>query len=404
MTMNFKINLAVFLSALAAIAVHAEHQHVHGEGCSHGHPAPHGSQFPTLVPELAAFNHSPSTCSDKPKAPDSNFQARSFRIERALQETMGLKTAKAEQRRIFSSVNFAGRYELNPDARKVVATPVSGRVSLLVRPLADIKKGDALFRVFSPDLVARSREIALLEKRLSVYREIKTANAALENELAVKRAEREAILAGAEEKNGIVTVCAADDAMVESLPAKDGAWLETGAAAVETVRPHDLRFKALVAASDVINLKDGMPAKTGKNEGKLKIGVGDDSGLVPVYVLFAAQADAIAGERGYAECVTDPSEKTRLAVPSRSIVPIGVQSVVFVKDAHDPELFTAIPVFPGASGNGWTAISLASHLSRRPLEVVTDGAYELKLAQLQGGDAKPAGHFHADGTFHEGEH
>ncbi len=402
--MNFKINLAIFLVAIVAITVPAEHQHAHGDGCSHDRSAPHGSPLPMLIPELATLNHSPSTCSAKPKSPDSNFQARSFRIERSLQQTMGIKTVKAEQRRIFSSVNFAGRYELNPDARKVVSTPVPGRVSLLVRPLGDVKKGDALFRVASPDFVARSREIALLEKRLSVYREIKTANAALENELAVKRAEREAMLAGAEEKDGIITVRAAGDAMVESLPAKDGAWLETGAAAVETVKPRDLRFKALVAASDAVKLKDGMPARTGKSEGKLKIGVGDDSGLVPVYVLFDAQTDAIAGERGYAECVTDSSETAQLAVPSRSIVSIGVQSVVFVKDAHDPELFTATPVFPGATGNGWTAISFASQRSHHPFEVVTDGAYELKLAQPQGGNAKPAGHFHADGTFHEGEH
>jgi hypothetical protein len=29
--------------------------------------------------------------------------------------------------------------------------------------------------------------------------------------------------------------------------------------------------------------------------------------------------------------------------------------------------------------------------------------YELKLA-VQTGETKSAGHFHADGTFHEGEH
>ena len=402
--MNFKTNLAIFFSALAVITVCAEHGHVHGAGCSHDHSPPPGPAFPSLIPELAAINSRSSACSSNHNAPDAKHQPRSFRIDRSLQQTMGLKTAKAEQRRIKSTVSFAGRYELNPDARKVVSTPVSGCISLLARPLADVKKGDALFRVSSPDLVARSRGIALLEKRLSVYREIKTANAALENELAVKRAEREAMLAGAEEKNGIVTVCAADDAMVESLLAKDGAWLETGAAAVETVRPRDLRFKALVAASDAIKLKDGMPVKTEKGEGKLKIGVGDDLGLVPVYVLFDAQTDAIAGERGYAECVTDETETGQLAVPSKSIVPIGVQSVVFLKDVHDPELFTATPVLPGLAGNGWTAISFASHRHHLPIEVVTDGAYELKLAQPQGGDAKPSGHFHADGTFHEGEH
>jgi hypothetical protein len=34
---------------------------------------------------------------------------------------------------------------------------------------------------------------------------------------------------------------------------------------------------------------------------------------------------------------------------------------------------------------------------------VSDGAYELKLALQEEGDKKSAGHFHADGTFHEGD-
>lgn len=376
--MNAKTYLTALSSAFAAIVACAEHHHAHTAECSHDHP---------------------------PKT---------IRLSLAHQRTMGLKTVHAEKRRISSSVAFAGRYELNPDARQAVSSPVSGRLALLVKPLSDVKKGDALFTVFSPDLIARSHEIKVLEKRLSVYREIKTANAALENELAVKRAEREAMLAGADEKDGVVTVRAAKDGMIESLRAKDGQWLETGAAVIETVRTRDLRFKALVSASDALKLKDGMPAKAGKNFGRIKTGVGDDSGLVPVYVLFDTLADAIAGERVYAECVTDQAETPHLAVPSKSIVTIGVQSVVFVRDAHNPECFTPTHVTTGLSGGGWTAISIPSsahdtHHSScishgHHIEVVTEGAYELKLAHSQSSEAKPAGHFHADGTFHEGEH
>ena len=253
-----------------------------------------------------------------------------------------------------------------------------------------MKKGDVLFKVSSPDLVARSHDIEALEKRVSVYREIKTPNAALENELAVKRAQRAAMLAGAEEKDGVITVRAATSGMVESLIAQDGAWLETGAAAVQTVRTHDLRFKAMVASSDAVRLRDGMSAKVGVHHGHVRIGVGDDAGLVPVYVLFTNNVSAIAGARSHAECVTAETEIERIAVPSRCIVSVNLQPTVFIRDLHDAERFIAVSVFPGVSGGGWTAVE---GLPPQRCEVVLDGAYELKLSLPSAGEKKPAGHF-----------
>ena len=351
-----------------------EHEHKHGESCSHGHT---------------------------PQNPHHSSPISHLTIPLAVQKVMGLKTVRTEMRRVASTISFSGRYELNPDARQKIATPVSGRLTLHVKALTHVKKGQSIFSVSSPELVARAREIDALEKRLAVYREIKTPNAALENELAVKRAEREALLAGADEKDGTVTVRAAEDGMIESLLAQNGAWLETGAAAVQTVQMHDLRFKALAAASDALRLKDSMPAKVGENAGRIQLGVGDDSGLVPVYVLFDSEVSAIAGERGHAECLTDETESPHAAIPSKCIVSVGLQPTVFMKDPHDAERFIAIPVIPGASGGGWTAVEgLSPHKS----EIVCEGAYELKLALPSAGAKKESGHFHADGTFHTGEH
>ena len=370
-----------------------EHEHKHGESCSHGHTPQNSHRSSPISHHSSPISH--------------------LTIPLAVQKVMGLKTVNAEMRRVASTISFAGRYELNPDARQKIATPVSGRLTLHVKALSNIKKGQPIFSVSSPELVARAHEIGALEKRLAVYREIKTPNAALENELAVKRAEREALLAGAEEKDGIVTVHASEDGMIESLLAQNGAWLETGAAAVQTVQMHDLRFKALAAASDAIRLRDSMPAKVGTNAGRIQLGVGDDSGLVPVYVLFNSEISAIAGERGHAECVTDETEKPHMAVPSKCIVSVGLQPTVFVKDSHNAERFIAIPVVPGVSGGGWTAVEGLSpheceaHAKDKPshiCEIVCEGAYELKLALPSSDAKKESGHFHADGTFHTGEH
>ena len=396
--MNPKMNVAVAAALLSAVLACA---HEHGSGCSQERRDGH---------HCRGDAHERPKCATDRKA---GRHAKSVSVTRAVQQVMGLRTVHAENRRVVSTVSFAGRYELIPDARKVVSSPVAGRLSLLVKTLDNVQKGEPLFTVTSPELVARSREISALEKRLKVYREIKTPNAALENELAVKCAEREAMLAGADEKDGVVTVRAATEGMVESLIAQDGAWLETGAAAIQTVRAHHLRFKALVAASDALHLKDGMSAKVGAHPGRIRIGVGDDTGLVPVYVLFAGDVKALAGERSDAECVTDETEKPHLAVPSKCIVSIGLQPTVFVRDPHNAERFIATPVVPVVSGGAWTAVEGLSPYAKKPhtrdlfphkCEIVCEGAYELKLALASDGAGREPGHFHADGTFHTGEH
>ena len=407
--MKSKMSLAVAAAVLSAVLGYAhehgancshDHGHEqkqkreHGENCNHGHAHKHDH-------EHEHDEHGKCAAGVKAESRSKhNGELKAVSVAKAVQKVMGLKTVHAEKRRVASTVVFAGRYELSPDARKVVATPVAGRLTLLVGPLAEVKKGDALFKVSSPDLVARSHDIEALEKRVNVYRDIKTPNAALENELAVKRAERTAMLAGVEEKDGVITVRAADDGMVESLIAQDGAWLETGAAALQTVRTHDLRFKALVAASDALRLKNGMPAKVDGHHGHVRIGVGDDTGIVPIYVLFDKDVHTLAGARSHAECVTDETDEPHIAVPSRCIVSVGLQPTVFIRDAHDAGRFVAVPVTPGVSGGGWTAVE---GLPSGHCEVVSEGAYELKLALPSAGGSKSAGHFHADGTFHEGE-
>lgn len=312
---------------------------------------------------------------------------------------MGMRTVRAEKRDVASMFVCPGRYELQPDARESVATPVAGRLGFAVKPLAVVRKGDALFTVTSPDLVARSREITVLEKRLAVYDGIKTRNAALENALAVKKAERAALLAGAAEKDGVITVRAAKGGLVDSFKAKNGDWLDVGETALETVRPKELRFKALVASRDAARLEDGLEARVGRFSGEVRLGVGDDSGLVPVYVVFGGEIDAVAGERAEASVTVSSSAAARTAVPSKCIVTIALQPTVFVKDETDPTRFTAVDVTPLGSCGGWTAVEGLADGA----EVVLDGAYELKLA-LPGAEKESSGHFHADGTFHEGEH
>ena len=324
---------------------------------------------------------------------------RSVEVSEALQRTMGLRTVRVEKRRIASTVALTGRFELSPDARLTVATPVAGKLTLKVKHLQRVKAGELLFTISAPSLVARANEIAILEKRLRVYHEIGTPNATLESELAVKRAEREALLAKAEESDGIVSVRAPADGQVDSLSAQDGSWLESGAAAIQLLRPNAVRFRALATASDASRLRDGMKAEVTGGPGEIRLGVGNELGIVPIYVLFDSPVEGRPGERVVATCVTNESESPVAAVPTAGIVRIGLQPTVFVRDEDDRSRFLALPVVPGLTNGGWTAVTGLP--DDDDLEIVTDGAYELRLA-FSSPAANPAGHFHADGTFHEG--
>lgn len=325
---------------------------------------------------------------------------RAVEVSDSASRSMGLRTVRVERRRMRSTVTLTGRMELAPDARRTVAAPLAGRLTLKVKPLQQVEKGDVLLTLAAPELASRAQEIGVLEKRLEVYRQLKSANAELEAQLKLKRAEREALLNGAEERDGLVLVRAASAGTVESLLVNEGAWVEPGASVIGLVRPQALRFRAVLAASEAARLKEGLKVDLEGVSGTLRLGIGDSSGTVPAYALFAeGSVPRRAGERASVACVLGETETPVRAVPTACLVRIGLEPTVFVRDEHDPDRYLAMRVETGLSGGGWTEVRGLP--DDDDLEVVREGAYELKIALAAKAGAKSTGHFHADGTFHE---
>ena len=376
-----------------------------GEGCvGHGHGHGHGEaqKHGEAHEHREAHGHGngsghgcKSHCSP---APDF------IEVGEAALNSMGLKTVHPQMRRMRSTKTFWGRMELSSDARKDVPAPVSGRLALKVRELDPVKKGDVIFTVESPALKSLSREIEVLKSRLGVYRQLKTTNAEIESALKVKMSEKAALVAGAEEKDSVVTIRAAADAVVEKVNVADGAWVETGMAAATLVDHRALRFRALVVSSDAAKLRDGMDVLVGGVRAQLRLGIGESTGMIPVYAVFGSgDAPGRSGERIQAECVLEERESPVAALPDGCIVKVGIEPVVFVRDAKDAGRFLALKVECGISSGGWTEVRGLPHEGH--LDVVKEGAYELKLALAEKASGKKAsGHFHADGIFHEGEH
>ena len=320
-------------------------------------------------------------------------------VSHAARELMGLTTVKASKRRVSSTVGFYGRFELAGDARITASAAVAGRVTLKVKPMQRIKRGDVLFTVASPDLRSRKAELAILEKRLSAYSGVRTRNAELEAQVAVKRAELAAIAGDLVHDDGVVAVTASADAMVDAVGVSDGAWAEIGAAVVTLARTDRIRFRAQIPVSDAANLADGMSVEVDGRSGLISIGIADDSATVPVYAEFAENDPKWrVGTRCRALCETGSTSQPVVCVPESCLITIGLDPVVIVRDDDEEDAFVPVKVHLGRRGGGFVEVEGLPENA----EVVKDGVYELKLAL--GGSNKKAGHFHADGQFHEGEH
>jgi hypothetical protein len=77
----------------------------------------------------------------------------------------------------------------------------------------------------------------------------------------------------------------------------------------------------------------------------------------------------------------------------------GLTPIIFRRDPNNPNEAIRMEADLGLDDGRWVAI--LSGLADGD-EVVLDGGFQLMLATS--GSIQQGGHFHPDGTFHEGEH
>lgn len=370
--------LAVAFYAMATVAAEHEHEHdhdhAHGQGHVHaerGHDH-HGGHLP---------------------GPEVQVGVRA-------QKLIGIKTVRVAERRLGSSVDLRGRFVLAPSAQAITVSPVAGTVALRVKAYQQVRRGDVLFTVSSPDLRMRTAEIAVLESRLAGYSRNGAKNAGLKAELDLRRAERAALVGTATETNGVVTVLSKVDGVVTRLVAPEGTSVEKGGSVVELVNPRELCFRAKVPTADRARLKNGLPVLLGGRKGTVELDVFNSS---EVLVVFADPDPSWrVGDFARGTCTTETAGKASLVVPSEAVVQIGVTPTVFVRAEGEDDHFVGFAVEVGRRADGWTEIL---NFPDDDTEVVIRGQYELKLALAasMGAGAKKSAHFHADGTVHEGD-
>ena len=208
-----------------------------------------------------------------------------------------------------------------------------------------------------------------------------------------------------------VIVRASMPGVLASLDVTSGAWATTGALVLTTIQPDRLRFRAMAMQSDLGRLKNGLPARIVPPKGgsidlqdtmeaTLTLGLSADAQERTVE-LIAVPARltswARPGVSAHLEVITAGGQ-SELAIPLSSVIQDGLSKVIFRRDPKDPDKVIRMDADLGVNDGRWVVVQSGL---RDGDEVVLDGVYQLMIATS--GSVQKGGHFHPDGTFHEGK-
>lgn len=214
-----------------------------------------------------------------------------------------------------------------------------------------------------------------------------------------------------------IEVRAAEPGVVETVGLTNGSWADEKSTVMTIVRPDELRFHASGLQSDLGVLRDGLnarivppsPTNSGRAiplqdtmSGTLTLGLHGDPSDRTVSVYMVPETLAVWARPGVSaqlEIVTDSTAAAELAIPLAAVQRDGLVPVIFRRAPDNPNEAIRMEADLGKDDGRWVA--LLSGI-RDGDEVVLDGAFQLMLATS--GSIQKGGHFHADGTFHEGEH
>lgn len=214
------------------------------------------------------------------------------------------------------------------------------------------------------------------------------------------------------EKLQVLEIRARVAGAVSSLPVRTGTWVAEGERVAEVVAPDAVWVVARALASDIGMLQTGqlvnvVPSVSASVQGPepvrgvLSVGVGQSGavGTTKVHILLEGSAPWLRpGATVFADVVVGGTLEPEAAVPVAALIRDGLHSVFFRRDPADADKVIRVVADLGPQDDQWAAVYSGVAPGD---EVVVDGAYELKLASTSKPDV--VGHFHADGTFHEGK-
>ncbi len=203
--------------------------------------------------------------------------------------------------------------------------------------------------------------------------------------------------------------------IVDSLSAVTGGFVDQNATVLASVQPDKVRFKASALQSDLGKLADGLPATAVAPRGGSLDGAVPIAGTLTLAPTAEAERRTIelimtpapnqprstwarAGVSGFLEVVVEGGQRPELAIPLACVARDGTQSIIFRRDPSDPNKAIRMEADLGMDDGRWVVIRSGVAEGN---EIVLDGVYQLMVATS--GTITKGGHFHPDGTFHEGD-
>lgn len=210
---------------------------------------------------------------------------------------------------------------------------------------------------------------------------------------------------------GGFTVCAVAPGVVESIGVTPGGLLEENGLVLSIVQPTQIRFRARGLQSDLGRVRDGLAARIvppqggaidlqDAMEGALTIGLSADADERTIDLVVTPRALASWARSGvWAHLeITLEGGNQELAIPTSAVLRDGAMPIIFRRDPANVDRAIRMEADLGLSDGRWIVINSGV---KEGDQVVVAGNYQLMLATSN--TAAKGGHFHADGTFHEGK-
>ena len=407
-------------------AAEGEHAHDHANCSGHDHAAAEGEHA-----------HDHANCSGHDHAAEGGPVL--VTADPRSRQMLRMRVEEVPAADLALTHSLYGYLTVTEHAMETYSLPCAGRISLAVKSAQSVKKGDVLYTLISTavseqvaelthaksSLERCNAELATLKARWEKLQAIGTANSELESQYKFKNAEQaqlvrgvqvaearlRMLLMGAElqKQDGlaVVVVKAHADGTVRNVGITQGSWGEQGAAVVTMSNTSDMEIVATLYASDqpqIERVRATMPV------GREQIAV-DGTWRLDEQVNTEKQtrtlyftpselpAGASAGQLCRLDLYAGSNEGKQVSIPDSAVVRVGVDDVVFVEVKEGT--YAMVKVHAGASRRGMTPVEGLVPGQR----IVVKGGAELRyLLPADGQKKKSAGHFHADGKFHEGEH
>ncbi len=206
-----------------------------------------------------------------------------------------------------------------------------------------------------------------------------------------------------------VPIRAPADGIVVEVVASDAEWVEASGPLLRIVDPTRMVFRGELPEADVTRIPP-------EAEVRIEVGCADCTNLETKLgtarpladprtrtVLLEARlpGDASAfpdGASATAAVLLERSPSEETLIPTACVVQDELELLVFRRDPTQPDQVIRTAASLGRRSDGW--VEVLADVAEGD-EVVRDGAHQLRLTGS--GKAPANGHFHADGTWHEGK-